>query len=135
MEYIIIISAIVSAISAYFILRAQIKYPIKLIGNAVLLLLSLALMALTGWKDLSIFIYIIIVIFTILGISAHFLAPLLFNAIGRALAEMTKQKYQDMTYDELLYDGHRIYFAVLLFTTVKIFLYTLLICACAGIVR
>ncbi len=103
--------------------------------NAVFLLASAGLMALTGWKDLATLIYVILVTLTVGGVAAHFIAPPLLNAIGRAVSAAPGEKYKDMTYDELLYDEHRMYFAVLLFTTLKLFLYTMLVCVCAGLIK
>lgn len=135
MEYILIISFILSGISAYFILKAKIKYHIKLIVNASFLFAITVLMALTGWQDLATLLYVILVSLTVGGVVTHFLVPPFFNAAGRALSEVAREKYKDMTYDELLYDGQKIYFAVLLFTTMKLFLYVLLLCACMGIIK
>ncbi len=84
---------------------------------------------------MSAFLYVILVTLTLGGVAAHFIAPPLLNAIGRAVSAATGEKYKDMTYDELLRDGHRMYFAVLLFTTLKLFLYTMLVCVCAGLIK
>lgn len=135
MEYILILSFILSGISAYFLLKIKIKYPTKLMVNAAFLIAATVLMVLTGWTDTAILIYVILVSLTVGGVITHFLAPLILNAVGRAASSATGEKYKDMTYDELLYDGHRMYFAVLLFTTLKLFLYAMLVCVCAGLIK
>lgn len=135
MEYILILSFLLSGISAYFLLKAKIKYHIKLMVNAAFLIAATVLMVLTGWTDTAILIYVILVSLTVGGVITHFLAPLILNAVGRAASSATGEKYKDMTYDELLYDGHRMYFAVLLFTTLKLFLYAMLVCVCAGLIK
>ena len=135
MEYILILSFLLSGISAYFLLKAKIKYHIKLMVNAAFLIAATVLKVLTGWTDTAILIYVILVSLTVGGVITHFLAPLILNAVGRAASSATGEKYKDMTYDELLYDGHRMYFTVLLFTTLKLFLYAMLVCVCAGLIK
>ena len=135
MEYFIIIAFILSGISAYFIIKSKIRYPIKLMLNAAFLIAATVLMVLTGWTDTATLIYVILVSLTVGGVITHFLAPPIFNAVGRAASSATGEKYKDMTYDELLYDGHRMYFAVLLFTTLKLLLYAMLVCVCAGLIK
>ncbi|MBQ9780909.1 MAG: hypothetical protein IJW00_08195 [Clostridia bacterium] len=80
-------------------------------------------------------IYVILGSLTVGGVVTHFLAPPILNALGQAMAAITKQTYRHMTYDELLFDGHKMYFAVLLFTTMKLFLYAILVCVCMGIIK
>lgn len=135
MEYILILSFILSGLSAYFIIKSKIKYPVKLMLNAAFLIAATVLMVLTGWTDTATLIYVILVSLTVGGVITHFLAPLILNAVGRAASSATGEKYKDMTYDELLYDGQKMYFGVLLFTTLKLFLYAMLVFVCAGLIK
>ncbi len=50
MEYILILSFLLSGISAYFLLKIKLKYPIKLMVNAAFLITSAGLMVLTGGR-------------------------------------------------------------------------------------
>ena len=72
-------------------------------------------------------LYVIIFFFTVLGVAVHFIIPLLLNSIAKIVSKATQQSYTRKSYRELLLDGHRMYFAVLLYTTIKFELYVLLI--------
>lgn len=119
MEYIIICSFILSAILAYFLNKIKIKYSIYIIINIVLLTLLFLLLCFTGVKGTSLLLFFLIVLMTVIGIISHYVFPVVLNAVTFVVAKITKESYQRVDYNALLKDGHKMYFAILLFNTIK----------------
>ena len=115
-----------SAVLACFIIKSQIPFPWRVLFNVIFLLLSGAFVVLTGLEETSLLVYILLFVLTLLGILTRLAAPPVLNFIGRLLANIQKQEYTNQTYEQLMRDGHRMYFCVWLFATLKVWLYILL---------
>ena len=122
MVWIIILLLIFSGISAYFTMKATIKYQYKILINCCIVLACWIWLFLTDISELSLLLLIVFSCLQLLGIITHFLAPLFLNAIGKCFSKLNQDTYSPKTYDEHLHDGHRMYFCILLFTTLKTFL-------------
>ena len=127
MEFLIIISFAICGVAAYYFNKINIRYAIKIAINIVSLLVSFIILCLIDITSTSMLIYVIIFFFTVLGVAVHFIIPLLLNSIAKIVSKATQQSYTRKSYRELLLDGHRMYFAVLLYTTIKFELYVLMI--------
>lgn len=124
MEYItLIILFVLSIFLAYFIIKVKLLFYKKMIINLFLLLVCGCIMIITGIKETSFLIYVLLLILTLLGILMHIIAPFVLNLIGILLSKIQKEKYTVQTYDEFMQEGHRMYFCVLIFTTLKVWLY------------
>lgn len=126
MEFRMLIAILLlSPIAAYFLMKVRFSLSAKLVGNALLLLAGGALLLWTEIQETSFLIYLLLAGLTLLGLLMRLLTPPVFNLVGRILSKITKQPYTRQSYDELMrtdQPGNRMYFCVLLFTTVKFFL-------------
>lgn len=122
MGWIIILLFVFSGISAFFATKATIKYGIKILINCCIEVACWIWLFLTDISELSLLLLIAFSCLTLLGIITHFLAPLFLNIIGKCFSKLNRNTYTPRTYDEHLHDGHRMYFCILLFTTLKTFL-------------
>lgn len=129
MGYIIICSFALSGILAYFLNKIKIRYSIYIIINIVFLMLLFWLLCFTGAKETSLLLFFLIVLMTVIGMISHYVFPYVLNAVTFVVAMITKESYQWVDYNALLKDGHRMYFAILLFNTIKNELIILLICS------
>lgn len=118
---IIILLFIFSGISAYFTMKVTIKYGYKIFINCCIEVVCWTWLFLTDIYELSLLLLIAFSCLTLLGIITHFLAPLFLNTIGKCFSKLNRNTYSSKTYDEHLHDGHRMYFCILLFTTLKTF--------------
>lgn len=121
MVWLIILLFILSGISAYFTMKATIRYGYRILINCCIVVACWIWLLFTDIPELSLLLLISFSSFTLLGIFAHFLAPLFLNAIGKCFSELKRDTYYPKTYNEHLRDGYRMYFCVLLFTTLKTF--------------
>lgn len=122
MGWIIILLFMFSGISAYFTMKTTIKYGYRILINCCIEVACWIWLFLTDISELSLLLLIAFSCLALLGIITHFLAPLFLNVIGKCFSKLNRDTYSPRTYDEHLYDGHRMYFCILLFTTLKTFL-------------
>lgn len=132
MEYIFIFLFLASTFLAYWIMKIKISFGHKVLCNISLLLVSAIWMVLTRIQEGTLLIYILILLFTSMGILMRLTAPIVLNCTGRILSKLQKQSYEQQSYEPKSYeqwmqDGHKMFFCVLLFTTMKVLLYMLLV--------
>ena len=121
-----------SAVLAYFALKVNLSFRMRLIINFSALFLWGVLVLLTGAKTFCVVLYLLLLFLTLLGIGMRFIVVLLFNIIDRLLAKRTLRKHSFVRYDEIKERdqngiGNSAYFFVQLFTTLKMLLYIILI--------
>ncbi len=122
MVWIIILLFVCSGISAYFVVKSPFKYGHKILIDLCINLACWIWLLFTDISELSLLLLISLSCLTLLGIITHFLAPLFLNIIGKCFSKWNRDTYSPRTYKEHLHDGHRMYFCILLFTTLKTFL-------------
>ena len=128
MEYAVMIFVFLgSAVLAYLIIRKRISVWCKILCNMFLLLVSGVLMLITGGQETTLLIYVLLFSITILGILMRFFTPVVLNLIGNILSKMQNQVYEKQNYEQIMQDGHRMFFCVMLFTTLKVLLYVALL--------
>ena len=124
MEYMIMVTVFFgSAFLAYFITKKRMPFWCQALSNLFFLLVSGVLMLITGVQETSLLIYVILLLITLLGIFMRILTPVLLNLVGNILSKIHEQAYEKQNYEQMLQDGHRMFFGVLLFTTLKVLLY------------
>lgn len=129
MDYIIWASVAAVSISifiAWAIMRIKLPYYLKVIGNLILLFVSVCLTIVTGIQETSLLVLIFLIVFTIFGIVVHYISVPVLNILGKFIAKINKQSFASMSYEQYIYDGNKMYFCVLSFVTIKIVLYVLL---------
>ena len=138
MEYIVLIFLYaLSMLFAYFIMKFTCKFFKKCLINLLILLTCGCIICVTGLKETSLLVYLILFSLTLLGILMRIITPLILNVIGSLLAKILKQDYTWRTYEQLMYEeqsGYKMYFCVLTFTTLKIVLYMILIASLIGLI-
>ena len=122
---IIILIFLCCYIVSYKIAKKSVTFWKNVLYNTILLLLSLIFILLTGINETALLSYILVCIFTLLGIVMRIIAPRALNFISAILSKITKQPCQKENYDQLLQDDH-IFMCVVLFTSVKVLLYVAL---------
>ena len=133
--YIVLIALFaVSTLAAYHLLKINIAFYKRVVFNIILLIVSACILTATQIDETSLLIYILILILTLLGILMRIIAPIILNAVGRVISKLQGNRYEALSYDEFMHSGHRMYFCVLLFLTLKIVLYTILFASFAGII-
>lgn len=130
MIWIVILVFLLSGIGAYFVMKIKVRYRYKIAIDFCALIVSVFILFLSNIKELSVLLLIELSSLNLLGIIVHYLAPLIFNALGFCLSKMKKAPYSPKTYNDFLNDGYRMYFCVHLFTTEKIFLFVIFIASC-----
>ena len=131
MDYIVIILIFgISHLLAYLIIRKKISLKNKLIINSAFLLVSGVLMLLTGIREITVLAFMLLILFTVLGILTRLLAPVILNIVGNIVSKISNDTYQKLSYDQMLQESHKMYFCILLYTTVKVFLYIVLLLSC-----
>lgn len=121
MIWIISLLFLFSGVGAYFVIKTNIRYLYKIFINCCIIIISWLCLFLSNISELSILSIMAFSFLTFLGIIFHFITPLTLNFVGKFLSKLTQQSFSSKTYNELLNDGHRMYFCILLFTTLKIF--------------
>lgn len=135
MNYLVLIALFtISTLSAYHLLKVNVAYYLKLIFNIILLIISACILVATNISETSLLIYMLILIMTSLGILLHFIVPIVLNGIGIVLSKIQGEHYVSLRYDELMRSGHRMYFCVLAFLTLKVVLYIILCASFIGII-
>ncbi len=128
MEYLIVVTVFfLSSILAYFIMKKEVPILTKILVNAVALCITGAAMFATGLQETTFSLYILVLGITILGILMRVIAPVFLNLFSRVMAKIHKESYTKQSYNELMSCGHRMFFCVLTFTTLKILIYIALI--------
>lgn len=128
MEYLILIAMFVlSTIVAYWIMQKEMSILTKIFTNAFILCFSGAAMIVTGFKETSFLLYVLLLSTTLLGILMRIITPICLNFLGRIVAKIQKEPYTEQSYDDIMHSGHKMFFCVLTFTTLKVFLYVALI--------
>ena len=122
MEWIVILLFIFSGIVAYFTMKPPLKYGYKILINCCTVIACWTWLLWADISELSLLLLIAFSCLTLLGIIIHFLAPLVLNIIGKCFSKLSRDIYSPRTYTEHLNDGHRMYFCILLFMTLKTFL-------------
>lgn len=135
MVWIVILLFIFSGISAYFITKVNIKYQYKILINCCTSVVCWIWLLLTDISELSLLLLIAFSCLVLSGIIIHFLAPLFLNIVGRFFSKLTRETYFPKTYEEHLNDGYRMYFCVLLFTTLKIFILVMLVVSLLNLIN
>lgn len=134
----LILAYVFSVFLAYFIIKANFHFLWKSLINFLLLLAFGCTMILSGIKETSLLIYIILLAQTLLGILMRIIAPLVLNITGSLLSRILKQHYTWQTYDQLMqaeYSGNKMYFCVHLFTTTKIFFSIIFVASCFNLIK
>ena len=130
MEYIVILlSAILCWIAAYYIMKIKLKVFVKVLINFVSLLVFGIFMVVSGLRETTLLIYIILLVMTLFGMLMKIISPIFLNLVGNVVAKITKQDYEWLTYDQLMREkpsGIKMYFCILTFTTFKVALYLML---------
>lgn len=121
MVWAIILLFVFSGISAYFVMKSHLKYWCKILINLCINLACWMWSLFTDISELSLLLLVSFSCLTLLGIIIHFIAPLFLNIIGKCFSKWNRDTYSPKTYEEHLHDGHRMYFCILLFTTLKTF--------------
>ena len=135
MEYLFsILLFIISTILAYLMVKRNYTFWTSIALDLLLLSLGGVAMIITEFKETPFLIYNLLCFFTLLGKITRLVAPLFLNAIRRILSKLQKEKYEVKSYNELMQSGHRMFFCVLSFTTLKNALYFLLILSCLGLI-
>ena len=135
MEYIVIfLLFLASTFLAYKIIGLKVSLWHKVLYNISFLFVSAVLMFLTRIQELTLLIYILILLLTLLGILMRLAVPTVLNCIGQFLAKITKLPYEHQNYEQLMQDGHKMFFCVLLFTSVKVLLYIALFMSAVKII-
>ena len=129
MEYIIIFLFCISGAIAFLITKKIVSIRSALLLNLSLLFVNWGLLFLPRQNDFIVNCYVIFFVLTIFGIIMRFVAPIILNLINRFFSTIQHQKYVHQTYTELLNEGHRMFFCVLLFNTLRIFLQLLILMA------
>ena len=128
MEYVAMIFVFFgSSVLAYLITKKRIAFWCKVLSNVFFLLVSGALMLITGVRETTLLIYALLFPITLLGILTRIFTPLVLNLIGNILSKIQNQVYEKQNYEQIMQDGHRMFFCVLLFTTLKVLLYVALL--------
>lgn len=128
MEYVAIIFVFLgSAVLAYLITKKRIAFWCKVWWNVFFLLISGALMLTTGIRETTLLIYALLFPITLLGILMRMFTPVVLNLIGNILSKIQNQVYEKQNYEQMMQDGHRMFFCVLMFTTLKVLLYVALL--------
>ena len=128
MEYVAMIFVFFgSAVLAYLITKKRIAFWCKVLCNVFFLLVSGALMLITGVRETTLLIYALLFPITLLGIVMRIVTPVVLNLIGNILSKIQNQAYEKQNYEQIMQDGHRMFFCVLLFTTLKVLLYVALL--------
>lgn len=132
-----VLSFFVSSLIAYFVLKHRIKLILKLLINFVSLLCLGLFVFLSGLKEISLLLYILLVLVTILGILMRILSWVILNFVGTLITKITRQDYEWQKYDQLIKEepsGNKMYFCIFLFTSLKVTLYMVLIASFVGLV-
>lgn len=128
MEYVTIILVFLgSAILAYLISKKRIVFWRKILWNIFFLLVSGVMMLLTGIRETTLLIYMLLILTIFLGILMRMITPVVLNLIGYVMSKIQKQVYEKQKYEQMMQDGHRMYFCVLTYTTLKVVLYVALL--------
>lgn len=135
MIWIIILLFIFSGISAYFIMKSPFKYGHKILIDLCINLACWMWLLFTDISELSLLLLISFSCLTLLGIITHFLAPLFLNIVGKCFSKWNRETYSPRTYEEHLHDGHRMYFCILLFTTLKTFLLIMFVASSLHLIK
>ena len=124
MEYVVIFCVFCSSvILAYLITKKRRAFWRKILYNTIFLLVSGILILMTGIRETSLLIYSLLLVFTLLGVLMRIFTPVVLNFVGYVLSRFQKQQYEKQSYEQLMQDGNRMFFCVLLFTTIKNLLY------------
>lgn len=127
MEYLILsLIFIISMIVGYYIQKIQISVHWRFLINLFSLIICGLLLFITRIKETSLLVYILLVLFTFSGLLVRLVVPVVLNILEKILAHIAKDTYEPKTYDEWMKSGHKMYFCVLTFTTIKVMLYVLL---------
>ena len=126
---------LLSGVFAFFALKIKIKYGYKILINSLLLASCWIWLLFTDLTDLSVLLVSAYTCLTVVGVITHFIAPLILNFFGSFISKLTKQPFSPRTFDAHFNDGHRMYFCILLFTTIKIFSFLMFIAASLNLIK
>ena len=121
----VIIIFVASSLLSYHIIKMELSLKSKLLRNTVSLLVSFFLLLISDVNETALTTYLLLLLLTFVGVVSRLLTPVILNSIGIIFSKLTKKEHESQSYEQLLHDGHRMYFCVLLFTTFKISLYVL----------
>ena len=138
MEYIVIFFAFTLCwLTACCIMKIKLKVFVKIIINSVSLLVFGTFMVVSGLRETALLTYIILLVITLFGMLMRAISPIMLNLAAMLVAKMTKQDYEWLKYDQLMeleQSGYKMYFCVLIFTTLKVALYLILVISSIGLV-
>ena len=124
MEYaVMILTFFGSTVLAFLIVKKRMAFWHKVLCNVFFLSVSGVLMMITGIQETTLLIYALILLITLLGIFMRIFTPLALNLVGNILSKLQNQAYEKQSYEQIMQDGHRMFFGILLFTTLKVLLY------------
>lgn len=132
-----VLSFFVSLLIAFFVLKYRIKLILKLLINFVSLLCLGLFVLLSGLEEISLLLYILLIIVTFLGILMRILSWVILNFVGIFITKITRQDYEWQKYDQLIkaeQSGNKMYFCIFTFTSLKVTLYIVLIASFLGLV-
>lgn len=135
MTWIIISIFLFSGILAYFTLKIKMKYGYKILIRLCLLAGCWLWVILMDIPELSIILILAYTFLIIIGTIIHYIAPFILNFLGSRISKLTHQSFSPKTYNELLNDGHRMYFCLLLFTTIKNFSFIMFILTALNLIK
>lgn len=138
MEYVVFILLLtLSTVLAYLIIKLKHNFLLKCLLNLMALLGFGVVMVMSGLKEISLLVYLILLGVTVLGVLMRIITPLFLNLIGSLVARITKQEYTWKKYAQLMkaeQSGNKMYFCILAFTTLKVVLYMILVASFVGLI-
>lgn len=115
-----------SAVLSFLLVKKRRTLTKQVICNLIMLLAGCGGMLAAGMQTTSVLVYIILFVFTVLGVLTRIFAPAMLNFTGRLLAKLRKQSYNEQTYEMLLQNLPGMRSGIWLFTSIKMFLWILL---------
>ena len=115
-----------SAVLSFLLVKKRRTLTKQVICNLIMLLAGCGGMLAAGMQTTSVLVYIILFVFTVLGLLTRIFAPAMLNFTGRLLAKLRKQSYNEQTYEMLLQNLPGMRSGIWLFTSIKMFLWVLL---------
>lgn len=115
-----------SAVLSFLLVKKRRTLTKQVICNLIMLLAGCGGMLAAGMQTTSVLVYIILFVFTVLGVLTRIFAPAMLNFTGRLLAKLRKQSYNEQTYEMLLQNLPGMRSGIWLFTSIKMFLWVLL---------
>ena len=91
-----------SAVLSFLLVKKRRTLTKQVICNLIMLLAGCGGMLAAGMQTTSVLVYIILFVFTVLGVLTRIFAPAMLNFTGRLLAKLRKQSYNEQTYERVI---------------------------------